>query len=37
MHHAESGGLLVAWLDHEIGEIESRRDWFKNLAAQNGQ
>jgi DNA-binding PadR family transcriptional regulator len=31
--HADSGGLLVAWLDHEIAEIESRRDWFKGLAA----
>jgi DNA-binding PadR family transcriptional regulator len=31
-HHAESGGLLVAWLDHEITEIESRRAWFKQLA-----
>jgi len=34
-HHAEGGGLLVAWLDHEITEIERRRDWFKQLAAQN--
>ena len=34
-HHAESGGLLVAWLDHEIAEIEGRRDWFKELAARN--
>jgi DNA-binding PadR family transcriptional regulator len=34
-HHAESGGLLVAWLDHEIAEIESRRAWFKQLAAKN--
>ena len=33
-HHAESGGLLVAWLDHEITEIESRRAWFKRLAGQ---
>jgi len=30
-HHADNGGLLVAWLDHEIGEIESRRDWFRKL------
>jgi len=30
-HHAEEGGLLVAWLDHEIAEIESRRDWFRKL------
>ena len=34
-HHAESGGLLVAWLDHEIAEIESRRDWFRQLAARD--
>jgi DNA-binding PadR family transcriptional regulator len=33
-HHAESGGLLVAWLDHEITEIESRRAWFKQLATR---
>jgi hypothetical protein len=33
-HHAESGGLLVAWLDHEITEIESRRAWFKRLAGK---
>jgi hypothetical protein len=31
-HHAESGGLLVAWLDHEIAEIESRCAWFRQLA-----
>jgi DNA-binding PadR family transcriptional regulator len=30
-HHAEEGGLLVGWLDHEIAEIESRRDWFRKL------
>jgi len=30
-HLAENAGLLVAWLDHEIGEIESRRDWFIKL------
>jgi DNA-binding PadR family transcriptional regulator len=33
-HHAERGGLLLAWLDHEIVEIENRRAWFKQLAAQ---
>jgi DNA-binding PadR family transcriptional regulator len=33
-HHAESGGLLVAWLDHEIAEIEGRRSWFKQLAGK---
>jgi DNA-binding PadR family transcriptional regulator len=34
-HHAESGGLLVAWLDHEIAEIESRRAWFRQLAERS--
>jgi DNA-binding PadR family transcriptional regulator len=34
-HHAESGGLLVEWLDHEITEIEGRRAWFKELAARS--
>jgi DNA-binding PadR family transcriptional regulator len=33
-HHAESGGLLVAWLDHEIAEVEARQAWFRRLAAQ---
>jgi DNA-binding PadR family transcriptional regulator len=33
-HHAESGGLLVDWLDHEIAEIESRRAWFRGLASK---
>jgi hypothetical protein len=35
-HHAENAGLLVAWLDHEIAEIESRRAWFRQLAIQAG-
>ena len=35
-HHAESGGLLVAWLDHEIAEIERRRTWFKQLTGTAG-
>jgi hypothetical protein len=30
-YHAEESGLLVAWLDHEIAEIKSRRDWFRKL------
>ncbi|HEY4163746.1 MAG TPA: hypothetical protein VGM59_11835 [Dongiaceae bacterium] len=30
-HHAENGGLLVSWLDHEIKEVEARRDWFRRL------
>jgi DNA-binding PadR family transcriptional regulator len=34
-HHAGESGLLVPWLDHEIAELESRRDWFKDLALRN--
>ncbi len=30
-HHAGSGGLLVEWLDHEIAEAQSRRDWFRRM------
>jgi DNA-binding PadR family transcriptional regulator len=33
-HHAEEPGHLVAWLDHEIGQLESRRNWLAALAAQ---
>ena len=33
-HHADTPGLLVDWLDHEIAEIESRRAWFKQLASR---
>jgi DNA-binding PadR family transcriptional regulator len=36
-HHAESGGLLVDWLDHEITEIEGRRAWFRQLATRAAQ
>ena len=31
VHHAGNSGLLIDWLDREIGEIESRRDWFGKL------
>jgi DNA-binding PadR family transcriptional regulator len=31
-HHAEEPGYLVAWLDHEISQLESRRDWLAGLA-----
>ncbi|MFO1057681.1 MAG: hypothetical protein U1E53_12025 [Dongiaceae bacterium] len=31
-HHAEEPGYLVAWLDHEIGQLESRREWLAGLA-----
>ena len=28
-HHAE--GLLAAWLDHDIAQLEARKDWFERL------
>src|ERR1700741_2072923 len=31
-HHQGDSGALVAWLDHEIAEVQARRDWFLNLA-----
>jgi hypothetical protein len=34
-HYASETGLLVAWLDHEIAEIESRRKWFRKLRAHS--
>jgi DNA-binding PadR family transcriptional regulator len=34
-HYAAETDLLVAWLDHEIAEIESRRDWFRKLRGAN--
>ncbi len=27
-HYADSSGVLVPWLDHEIAEVQARRDWF---------
>ena len=27
-HHQNSDSALMPWLDHEIGEVEARRDWF---------
>ena len=31
-HHQGDGGALVAWLDHEIAEVQARRDWFLHLS-----
>lgn len=33
-HHAEEGGWLVAWLDHDIGQVEARLAWFRKLQAE---
>ena len=30
-HHKDDAGALIPWLDHEIGEVQSRRDWFLKL------
>jgi DNA-binding PadR family transcriptional regulator len=30
---ANQGGHLIPWLDHDISEVEARRDWFKKLRA----
>jgi DNA-binding PadR family transcriptional regulator len=31
-HHKDSDGALIPWLDHEIAEVQARRDWFLNLS-----
>lgn len=33
-HHAAEGGPLVAWLDHDIGQVEARLAWFRELQAK---
>ncbi len=30
-HHAGAEGVLIPWLDREIAEVQSRRDWFLKL------
>ena len=30
-HHAGAEGVLIPWLDREIAEVQSRRDWFVKL------
>lgn len=29
--HTDSDGALIPWLDHEIEEVQARRDWFLKL------
>lgn len=31
-HHKDDAGALLSWLDHEIGEVQARRDWFLQLS-----
>ena len=30
-HHSEAPGLLVEWLDHDIGQVEDRLEWLRSL------
>jgi DNA-binding PadR family transcriptional regulator len=30
-HHVDSNSALLSWLDHEIEEVQRRRDWFLKL------
>jgi hypothetical protein len=27
-HHTDTDSALLPWLDHEIDEVQRRRDWF---------
>jgi hypothetical protein len=29
--HVDSDNTLLSWLDHEIEEVQRRRDWFQKL------
>ena len=33
-HHAPEGGWLIAWLDHDIAQVEARLAWLRALQAQ---
>src|SRR3546814_1441662 len=30
-HHAAEGGHLIGWLYHDIGQVEARLAWFREL------
>ena len=30
-HYRDHDSALIPWLDHEIGEVQARRDWFLKL------
>jgi hypothetical protein len=32
--HTDNDSALLSWLDHEIEEVERRRDWFLRLAGR---
>lgn len=31
LYHAEDDGYVIAWLDHEIGQVESRLAWLESF------
>ena len=33
-HHAPEGGWLIAWLDHDIAQVEAQLAWLRALQAQ---
>jgi DNA-binding PadR family transcriptional regulator len=30
-HHPDEPGSLIAWIDHDIGQLRQRLDWFRSL------
>ncbi len=30
-HHSDDPGLLIDWLDHDIGQVEDRLEWLRGL------
>jgi hypothetical protein len=36
-HHVDTDGALLPWLDHEIGEVQRRRDWFLKARASRAR
>ena len=35
-HHAEDGGYLVEWLDHDIRDMESHLEWLNKFRRRLG-
>ena len=35
-YHGEDAGLLGAWLDHDIAQVEARLGWFRSLLGRLG-
>ena len=34
-HHADDGGYLTGWLDHDISQLEARLTWLKGFRASH--